>query len=172
MADAIALVIILIVLITHAYATFIAAPWTPIKKSDINRLIGLAEIKDSDIVYDLGAGDGRIVLEIAKQFPTTRVVGFEISITLFLVAVARLRLAGVRNARILFKNFYKQNLAEANVVTIFLMPFAMKKLERQFKSQLKPGTRILSYCFPLPESQGETDKPTKNDRAIYKYVVR
>ena len=73
------LLLILIVFGSMMVASFRTAPWVPSRKKDLRRLIELAEIKKGEVVYELGSGDGRIVLELARRYEA-KIIGYEISV--------------------------------------------------------------------------------------------
>src|SRR3989338_9708995 len=85
---AVLVIIILVVLGSLAYASISAAPWVPLRRRDIKRLIHLANIKPGEIVYDLGCGDGRVLAAVVKQ-TQARAVGFEISLLPYIFAKVR-----------------------------------------------------------------------------------
>lgn len=148
--------IILILLITYAYGSWRGAPWVPSKKLDVERFIKLAQISEGKIVYDLGCGDGRILKAVVDVGGNAR--GFELS--LFPYLIAKIKLFRKRNkCRIEYGDFWFKNLGEADVIYIFLMPKIYEKLSAKFKVELKPGTKVVSYVWPLPGLE-----PIKIDR--------
>lgn len=163
-------VILIGIFTTMAWAALSAAPFVPLWKKDVRRMLKLAAVKPDDVVYDLGAGDGRIVVAAAQKFGA-RAIGFEISILPFLLAWFKVLLAGqLGRVSIKPRNFYKEGLEGAQVVTCFLTPMAMRKLEPKFKRELKPGTRVVSYAFSLPSKKPDVvDKPSPKTTAIYLY---
>jgi len=116
----------------------------------VDQMMKLAEVGPQDVVYDLGCGDGRIVLAAAMRFHA-RAVGIEIDPLRylwcqFLVTILRQR----GRVQIIFGNVFKQELSEADVVVCYLMPEALQKLEKKFRQELCAGTRVVSarYVFP------------------------
>ncbi|MFH1207514.1 MAG: class I SAM-dependent methyltransferase [Patescibacteria group bacterium] len=158
---------------TAAYAGLKAAPWVPVFKRDIPRIIKLADIKDDDIVYDLGCGDGRVLVAMANSTPAKRLIGFEISVLPYLWTKGRIIFRGLsRRVEVAFSDFLRRDLGQASVIFCFLTPMAMKKLAPKFKAELKPGTRIISYSFSIPDFIPEAvDKPQPDRMAIYSYRV-
>lgn len=135
-------------LFTMAYAAVSAAPWVPTKKRDIGRLKDIAKLKAGEIVYELGCGDGRVLIELTKN-SGARGIGIEMSA--LHVLIAKLRAAiGKALVEVRWGNLFKTNLAEADVVYLFLMPEAYKKLRPKFEAELKPGARVVSYVWPIP----------------------
>lgn len=167
-----ALVVVFVVAGTAAWAGWRAAPYVPTRQADVERLLRLANITSTDVVYDLGAGDGRFVMTAAKRYGV-RALGFEISVLPYLVAQLRIRLAGLgRLASMRYQDFYHQSLSEATVVVCFLTPGAMARLGPKFRRELRPGTRVLSYAFAIAGWTPDLkDKPNPQTMAVYVYTV-
>jgi len=164
------LLFLFIIMGTLAYAGWSAAPWVPLWKKDIRRMMKVAEVKPGESVYDLGAGDGRIVIIAAEEFGASA-SGFEMAVLPYFLGYIRILLKGLKG-RVKFKysNFFRENLAAADVICVFLTPQAMKKLKTKFENETKPGCRIVSYAFSVPGWQPEKiDKPNQKTTAIYLY---
>ena len=115
-------------------------------------MIELAKIKKGEKVYDLGSGDGRLVIMAAKK--GARAIGFEINPFLVLISWVRILLAGVRkNAKIKWRNFWGQDISDADVVLLYLITQYMERMEKKLKAELKPGARVVSYTFKFPTWQ-------------------
>lgn len=166
------LIAIIVVFGTAAYAGLKAAPWVPVFKRDIERIVRLADIRDDDLVYDLGSGDGRILAALANN-SQAQLVGYEISFIPYVWSRLKLIFLGLtKRAEIRYADFLTRDLSQASVIFCFLTPMAMKKLAPKFQKELKKGTRIISYSFSLPDWKPEViDKPTKRSMLIYKYVA-
>lgn len=161
-----------VVLGTAAYAGVKAAPWLPVFKKDIKRIIQLADIHDSDVVYDLGSGDGRVLIGMAHN-STATFCGYEVSFLPYLWSRLNILLLGLsRQVEIRFADFYQRDLGQATVIFCFLTPKAMAKLGPKFKRELKPGTKVISYSFAIPEWVPTTvNKPSDQRIPIYMYEV-
>lgn len=168
----IVLFLIIIVFGTAAYASIKAAPWLPVRSKDMKRIIALSEPDTHELIYDLGSGDGRILVALAQN-SRSRLVGFEISLIPYVFSHLRILLAGVtRRVEVRFGDFLKRDLSNANLIFCFLTPMAMKKLAPKFLSELTPGTRILSYAFSLPGWVAKkVDKPEQDSIPIFVYEV-
>jgi tRNA A58 N-methylase Trm61 len=159
-----------ILIASAAWAGFRAAPWVPTWGRDFDRVVQLAGVKQGDVVYELGAGEGRLLLQFART-PAARVIGYEISLVPYAIAWFRTRRLQPR-VDIRFKDFFKVNLGEANVIFCFLTPPAMRKLQPKFAAECAPGTRVISYAFTIPGWKPDVmDKPRPNAMAIYRYIV-
>jgi tRNA A58 N-methylase Trm61 len=163
---------VIVVFGTAAYAGLRAAPWLPVFKKDIDRILKLAQVKDSDLVYDLGCGDGRVITAMANN-SQAQVVGYEVSFLLYLWTSLKIFFLGLpKRVEIRYADFLWRDLGQATVIFCFLTPMAMKKLSPKFKKELKSGTRIISYSFSLPDWQPrEVNRPDGRSIPIYYYVV-
>lgn len=117
----------------------------------IDKIIKTAGINAKDIVYDLGCGDAKVMVEVAKR-TGAKVVGFEISPWAFFLGRLRIRFTKSKT-KILYKNFYKENLAPADVIFCFLIDSVMEKVGKQLETQLRPGTTVISFAFHIPQWQ-------------------
>ena len=166
------LIAIIVIFGSALYASFRASPWLPVFKKDIERILKLAEIKQGEVVIDLGSGDGRIVMAMANGSPAKMVVGYEVSLIPYLWSKIRIWFFRSPQAEIRFGDFLRRDLSCASIIFCFLTPMAMKKLAPKFRAELKLGTRIISYSFSLADwTPVATDKPTPTSIPIYKYIV-
>lgn len=162
--------LIFLVLATAAYGAWSAAPFLPSKKKDVERMIKLADIKSSERVYDLGCGDGRLVFAAAESGAET--IGIEIFILPYLYAW--IKSWGRKNVKILFGDLFNYDVSGADVVFIFLMGKAYGRLAEKLNKELKPGTRVIAYCWAISEWKDKlvkTDQPGENDLPIYSYKI-
>ncbi|MBU1130553.1 class I SAM-dependent methyltransferase [Patescibacteria group bacterium] len=162
--------IIFIILLNFAYAGVSAAPWVPSRKKDYQRVLELAGIKNGDTVYDLGSGDGRWLFYFAKHSPAQEIRGYEISLIMYLICWIKKLFSGYPQVKLSFGNFYKFNLSKADVLICFLTPRAMKKLLPKLKKEMKPGSRLVSYAFTMPNVEAEkVSKVSQKSVSIYLY---
>lgn len=148
------------------------APWVPSRGRDLDRIFKLADLKPGQIFYDLGCGDGKVALYAANNYKV-KAIGLEISLPLYLVCKLRQVLNKSSNLKFKFKNLYKENLAAADAIYFFGMPYVLnEKFCQKLKRELKPGTKIISYSFKLPGWRPKIiDKPSEKDLSVYLYVV-
>lgn len=141
------LVIVLILAISTSWTNFVGAPWVPTTMRTVNKMLELADVGPDDIVYDLGCGDGRTIITAAWRYGA-RAVGIEIDPLRYILCQLLITLLGLRRrVRIVYGNFFKQDLREATVVTCYLLQDTNRRLEEKFKNELRPGTRVLSNTF-------------------------
>jgi predicted RNA methylase len=157
-----------ILLIFQTYTQKYGAPWVPTPYKTIKKMLKLAEVKQNDVVYDLGSGDGRVIIEAARSFGA-KAVGIEIDPIRFIWTKARIFLLGLsKKVNVLLGNFFKIDISDADVVTIYLLQETNVKLIDKFIRELRPGTRIVSNTFTLPGLKIiNYDKKSK----IYVYIV-
>ncbi len=168
--------LIIIFILTFAFLSLAIAgisfaPWVPTSKKDIKRIIEIAQIKDGQVVYDLGCGIGTVIFAITKQLPV-QAVGIERAWPLFLICSARKNFYSLKGAaRFEFGNLFKKDLSGADVIYIFGMPGkVMQKLKPKMEKELKKGTKIISYVFPV-EGWKESGVDKINGRpSIYLYI--
>lgn len=168
-------VLLLVVIIfagSAAWAGWRAAPYVPTKQRDVERMFEIAQLQPGEVVYDLGAGDGRFVLTAAQRYQATA-VGFEISLLPYLIGRLRIWSHGLgRLASMRFQDFFHVDLSAANVVVCFLTPGAMAKLGPKLKRELRSGTRVVSYAFAIHDwTPIEKNKPTPRSMSVYLYRV-
>jgi SAM-dependent methyltransferase len=123
-------------------------PYEPTPPKVVDEMLQLANVGASDVVYDLGCGDGRIVIEAAKR--GARGVGVDIDPRRIREARANARAAGVED-RVEFRegDLFETDVSPATVVTLFLWPHVNLRLRPQLLAQLRPGTRVVSYYHDM-----------------------
>lgn len=114
----------------------------------VRAMLDLAAVGPADVVYDLGCGDGRIVIEAARR--GARAVGVDIDPALVQEARSNVRAAGVEDrVRILHGDLFETDLHDATVVMLFLQPEVNLKLRPRLQSQLRPGARVVSHWHDM-----------------------
>lgn len=123
-------------------------------------MLTMAEIKPGEIVYDLGSGDGRVLIAAARRFGA-RAVGVEMDVSRFLWSIAAVALLGLgKQVRVIRSDFFEVDLSEADVVFTYLLQNTNDRLKDKLRKELRPGTRIVSNTFtfsglPLVRSYDE-----------------
>jgi len=116
----------------------------------VNRMMEMAKVSPEDVIYDLGCGDGRMLLVAAMRYHA-RAVGIEIDPLRYLWCQFLITILGQRKRiRIVFGNLFNKDLSQADVVMCYLMPDALTKLEKKLKQELRAGTRVVSNKFTFP----------------------
>jgi len=127
----------------------IAGPYVPTPWVIVDEMLKLADIRADDVVYDLGSGDGRLVITAAKRFKA-RGVGIELQPELVELANAGAKKEGVADrVKFVQGDLFETDIREASVVTLYLLPRFVTRLVPRFLAELRPGTRIVSHDYPL-----------------------
>ena len=123
--------------------------YIPTPQPVVDAMLELAQVKADDVVYDLGSGDGRIVISAAKKYGATG-VGIEIDPALVLRARRNADEAGVADrVRFVSEDLFTADLSGASVVTLYLLQSLNERLRPKLVRELKPGARIVSHVFNM-----------------------
>lgn len=129
---------------------FYGLPSKPTDPDRIRRALQLVGLKPGEVFYDLGAGDGRVLLIAAKEFGA-KAVGIEIGPTQWLLIWLRIAMGGLRDrVQIKLGNFYKSELKEADVVFIYATSRELLKLALHLEKRMKHGSRLVSISADFP----------------------
>ena len=131
--------------------------FVPTSHRVVDAMLSLARVTADDVVYDLGSGDGRIVIAAAQKYGA-RGVGIELDPALVKSATRRARKAGVAD-KVTFRqeDLFKADLSDATVVTLYLSGSINFRLEPKLMKELKPGTRIISHRFEMRGWEAERE---------------
>jgi tRNA A58 N-methylase Trm61 len=148
-------------------------PYVPTHERIVAEMLKVAKVGKNDVLYDLGSGDGRIVITAAKKFGT-RGVGVDIDPVRVKEARENAAKAGVTDrVKFLQQDLFETDIREATVVTLYLLPEVNLRLRPKLLSELKPGTRVVSHNYdmgdwtPLKTLQVRVPE----DHTIYYWVV-
>ena len=124
--------------------------FVPTPYEAVDAMLKVAKVGKSDVVYDLGSGDGRIPIMAVQKYNAARAVGIDINPERIKEAQANLKSAGVGDrVRFLNEDLFEANISDATVVTLYLLPSLNLKLLPKLLAELKPGTRIVSHAFDM-----------------------
>jgi SAM-dependent methyltransferase len=124
------------------------------------------------IIYDLGSGFGGLCFDLAKMFPAAQVIGIEMIGPLWLLTWLRQKLAGPKNLRFLWGDFWKRNVSDGDIFIFYLGDVVMAQMGAKLKAEAKTGSLILSNTFPLPADwrlDHTVPLPAKVSKMIYVY---
>ncbi|MBC7780950.1 MAG: class I SAM-dependent methyltransferase [Proteobacteria bacterium] len=125
--------------------------YVPTPQEVVEGMLKLAKVGKSDVVYDLGCGDGRIVVTAARMFGA-RSVGIDIDPIRIREATENIRVANVgERARLIEGDLFETDISEATVVTIYLLSRLNLKLRPKLMAELRPGTRVVSHAFDMDD---------------------
>ncbi|MBM3291763.1 methyltransferase domain-containing protein [Candidatus Bathyarchaeota archaeon] len=151
------------------------APYVPTPQPVVRNMLQIAEISSNDIVYDLGCGDGRIIFTAVEIFNAKKAVGFEINPYMIEGIEKKIIEKGLQDKIFIFrKNFMDVDLSEASVVTLYLTSSGNMKLKPKLEVELKSGSRVISYDFPITgwvEINKELSQPAGGSHKMYLYKI-
>jgi SAM-dependent methyltransferase len=143
-------------------------PFVPTPQVVVDEMLRVAAVGPQDVVYDLGSGDGRVVITAAKKFGA-RGVGVELDDHLVIQSEEAARQAGVeQRVKFLHQDLFKTDLSEASVITMYLLPAVNRRLRPQLLD-LRPGTRIVAHDFDLDD--WKPDQTTTVRKNVFLWVV-
>ena len=124
--------------------------YIPTPHEVVTAMLQMANVGRNDVVYDIGSGDGRIVIAAVKEFGAARGVGIELDDARVQEANENARVAGVRG-RAVFRqqDMYAADISDATVVTLYMSQAVNLRLRDKFLAELKPGTRVVSHVFDM-----------------------
>ena len=151
------------------------APFVPTPPEVVSRILELAEIKPGDVLYDLGSGDGRIVVAAAQRFGI-RAVGFEIDPVLVKDSRQIIKRAGLEElVEIREQDIRVIDFSPASVVTMYLYPAANLRLKPVLMRDLRPGSRVISHDFDMgswrPDRVERLQDRAGLPRTIYRWRI-
>ena len=152
----------------HAQSQFIVVPFVPTPQVVVDEMLRLAAVTSKDVVYDLGSGDGRIVITAARKFGA-QAVGVELDDHLIYQSEESARHAKVESrVKFLQQDFFATDFSQATVVTMYLLPGVMRKLRARML-QLKPGTRLVAHDFDFEDWR--PDAQTTIRKNVFLWIV-
>jgi precorrin-6B methylase 2 len=124
-------------------------PYVPTPQEVVERMLDLAQVKKGDVVYDLGSGDGRIVVTAAKKYGV-KAIGFEIDPQRIKESAENIKKAGVGHlVEIRQQDIRTVDLSPATVLTMYLLPEVNLMIRPNIWKQMKPGSRVVSHDFDM-----------------------
>jgi SAM-dependent methyltransferase len=145
-------------------------PYVPTPTSVVDAMLEMAEVRKTDTVYDLGCGDGRIVISAAKKYGA-KGFGVDIDPERIRESEENARAAGVAD-RVDFavKNLYDIDLAQVDVVTLYLLPSVNMKLRPKLFKELRPGARVVSHAFDMGDWKPDAHRVV-DGRNVYLWIM-
>ncbi len=152
------------------------APWVPTPQPVVDRMLELAEVTTKDVLYDIGCGDGRIVITAARRYGN-RGVGIDIDPAMVELSEKNAAAAGIEGqVRFIAMDATKADISEATVVTLYLLPESNALMRPLLETQLRPKSRVVCHNYAIPgweakEVLNETVKDENGaDHYIYLYI--
>jgi SAM-dependent methyltransferase len=145
-------------------------PYVPTTEPAVEEMLKLARVTKNDVVYDLGCGDGRIVIAAAKNYGA-RGVGIDINPERIAEANENAKKAGVTHlVKFIEQDLFEADFREASVVTLFLLTEVNQRLRPKLLEQLKPGTRVVSNTFEMGDWKPEKETKLNGEDSEYSYL--
>ena len=146
-------------------------PFIPTSLGTAKRMLELAEVGPQDVVYDLGCGDGRLLVLAAESFEAKRAVGYEIRGDVYKTALREIQARNLKEkVTIVNADLFDADLSEATVVALYLSYGANKALEPKLRREARPGTRVVSHDFEIPGWRSIRKEKLHGD-SIYLYII-
>ncbi|MDB5839733.1 MAG: hypothetical protein JWQ23_1685 [Herminiimonas sp.] len=146
-------------------------PFVPTPQPVVDKMLDIANVKSGDVLYDLGCGDGRIVITAAKE-RGARGVGIDLNPQRIAEAKANAKTAGVDDkVKFMVGDLFAADFGEATVVTLYLLPDVNRKLRPQLWKQLKVGTRVVSHDFDMGPEWPPEKVERIDGKTIYYWTI-
>jgi SAM-dependent methyltransferase len=147
------------------------APFVPSQPDVVNKMLEIAQVSNDDVVYDLGCGDGRILIAAVKDFGAKKAVGYEMRRDLFKKDLENVKNENLEGQIQVFNgNLLDADLSEATIVTLYLTTSGNNKLKPKSSEETSMGTRIVSHDFEFPD-WSYTTKENFRGHTIYLYTI-
>jgi len=139
------------------------APYYPTPETIVRKMLELGELKAGEKMFDLGSGDGRIVIMAAQKFHA-QAVGVEMDKDLYRQSMDRIKKLGLeKQATIINGDIFKQNYSSADLITVYLLPNSNDKVQPILERQLKKGARVVSHDFEFKNWRPEKVETIEDD---------
>lgn len=160
-----AVVFLILIFISSLTSSIYGAPFVPIKRRLARRLLAWGGLSASDVVYDLGCGDARVLVSAVKDFGVKKAIGCEIAPWPYLKARFAVWSSGAGDCvTIIRQNFFKADLARASFVYMYLFPKLVDKLALKLAGELRDGAKILCPSFPINLTRHPEFKLLKSEK--------
>ncbi|HVZ11315.1 MAG TPA: hypothetical protein VG941_02800 [Candidatus Paceibacterota bacterium] len=138
-----------VIFISGVHSSIAGAPYVPTRPWRVRRILDFADLKPSDVFYDLGCGDGRMIIAACRTFHVARAVGYEATLWPALKARTLIRMRKVAGAEIHRANILKADCRPATFTYLYLFPEIVDSLAAKLAGELRSGARVLSVSFPI-----------------------
>jgi len=148
------------------------AIFLPTPAAVVTEMLRMAHVGPGDVVFDLGSGDGRIPIAAVKEFNAARGVGIDLDETRTIEARENARRAGVeKRVTFITQSLYDADLRSATVVTLYMGQAVNMKMRPILRSQLKPGTRVVSHAFDMGDWMPDETKAV-DGRPVFLWLIK
>jgi tRNA G46 methylase TrmB len=151
--------------------TISLAPFIPSPHEIVKKMLELASVRNTDVVFDLGCGDGRILIAAVKDFGAKKAVGYELKEDLYKQAIREIKKQGLESEISIVNNdVFTGNLSEATVITLYLTTSGNGKLKPKLVDEANQDVRIISHDFEIT-GWYPTKKESFHGHTIYMYTI-
>ncbi len=156
-------------LVTVTYhLVVLRCPFVPTSRKTARAMVDLAKLRGTERVYDLGAGDGAVLIEAKRRHPGITAIGIERVITVRCLGKLRIRLSRVQ-VDLRQGDIFRTSVRDADAIFLYVVPHLMERLEKKFDAELKPGTVVVSHAFRFPHHRLD-EAWGVGEGEVYRYV--
>lgn len=146
------ILLIVFIVMTTVYGFVAGVPYVPTPVYVARAMVDLARLRGTETVVDIGAGNGRVLIEAKRKHPSIDATGIELAPTVWLLGIVNIFLSGMR-IRFVRGNALVHDMSGADAIFLYLSPSLMATLEDKFDRELRPGTVVISHAFSFPRRQ-------------------
>ena len=147
--DVVVVIWMCLILISSILSSIHGAPYVPMKGYLVRQLLEFGGLSSADVFYDLGCGDGRVLISAGQDFHMQEAHGYEAAPWSYLKCTYRIRRSGLQNITVQRQNFFNIDLSRATFVYLYLFPKIVDRLAYKLEKELKNGTIVLCPSFPI-----------------------
>lgn len=145
-------------------------PYVPTPQKVVDGMLELADVKKGEVVYDLGCGDGRIVITAAKEYGATG-IGVDLNPERIKEANTNAIEAKVKDKVTFYEgDLFEFDFSKADVLTLYLLPDVNLKLKPKILAEMRPGSRVVSHAFTMGDWEPD-EKITVDGRSVYLWTI-
>jgi trans-aconitate methyltransferase len=143
-------------------------PFVPTSRAAARAMVAAARLSGTERVYDLGAGDGAVLIQAKRRHPGITAIGIEKVITVWWLGKLRIRLSR-QTIDLRLGDAFETSVADADAIFLYVVPHLMERLERKFNAELRPGTVVISNSFRFPQREPQETFPVEGAAPVYRY---
>lgn len=162
-------ILYIVYLLIYLKNTLRKLPYVSIRKADMKRVVEIAGVREGDILYDLGSGDGRMLIEFAKK--GLRCTGFELSSFYITITNLKAKILGSENCRAEKKDMFEADISDADIVYFYLTQEFTKMFKERLYKTLRKGTKVVTYVFPIEDLTPKKTTDIGDKRKVFLYEV-
>lgn len=140
---------VLLFLLSEFVSMAYGVPYVPISKKAVKEILSFGELSSHDTLYDLGCGDGRVLISGSLNFGVPKAVGYEISLWPYLKALLSIKYNKLFNIKVFRRNYFKADIGQATFIYLYLFPKLVDEIAYKIAKESKPDTKILCVDFPI-----------------------